>query len=128
MARIWLFFGCVFSFIAVALGAFGAHALKNELDPGKMEIFLTANQYMATHAFALIALGLWSQLEKWSSTRGVGICFLSGIFLFSGSLYTYVLLGVRNAALVTPVGGTLFLIGWILFAISVVSTKKSSII
>lgn len=127
MGRIWLLWGCVLGFFTVALGAFGAHALKALVEPDKMEVLHTANQYMAYHAFALLALGLWNHWEKWSGTLLAGLCFLLGVILFSGSLYVYVLMDVREAAMITPLGGSLFLLGWIFFAIAVVRTKNNII-
>ena len=127
MGRIWLLWGCVLGFFSVALGAFAAHGLKQSLDFDQMAILATANQYMSFHALALLGLGLWSHWEKWSSSLWTGLCFLIGTILFSGSLYVYALLGFKTAAMITPVGGTLFLIGWILFAISVVRTKNTII-
>ena len=127
MGRIWLMWGCIFGFLSVALGAFGAHALKSILSLEEMSILATANQYMTYHALALMGLGLWSHWEKWSSSLWTGLCFIFGIVFFSGSLYIYVLLNLSKAALVTPFGGSLFLLGWILFAVSIVRTKNSII-
>lgn len=127
MGRVWLVWGCVLGFLSVALGAFAAHSLKATLEPEQMAILQTANQYMSFHALALLGLGLWNHWEKWSATLWTGICFLLGVVFFSGSLYVYVLLGSRTAAMVTPVGGSLFLVGWILFGISVMRTKNTII-
>lgn len=125
MGRIWLLWGCIFAFLAVALGAFGAHGLEPILDPKQMKTLHTANQYLSYHALALLALGLWSHWEKWSSSFWPGICFLLGIILFSGSLYVLVFLQWRTAAFITPIGGSLFLLGWLLFAISIIRTRNS---
>ncbi|MCJ8276883.1 MAG: DUF423 domain-containing protein [Bdellovibrionales bacterium] len=127
MGRIWLLWGCLLGFLSVALGAFGAHALQALLDSQQMDTLAIANQYMSFHALALLALGLWSHWEKWSSSLWAGMCFVLGTVLFSGSLYVLVLLNLRAAAFVTPVGGSLFLLGWILFAFSVVKTKSQII-
>lgn len=127
MGRIWLLWGCIFGFTAVLLGAFGAHALENILAEEKMEILKTANYYMSLHAFALLVLGLWNHWEKWSATLWTGLCFLFGIVLFSGSLYCYVLLDLRFAAMITPFGGGLFLLGWVMFAFAVVRAKNTII-
>ena len=127
MGRVWLLWGCIFGFAAVACGAFGAHGLKNILSPEKMEIFNTATQYMGQHGLALLALGLWNHWEKWSSTLWTGLSFLLGIVIFSGSLYCYVLMDLKFAAMATPFGGGLFLLGWALFAVSVLRTKNTII-
>ncbi len=125
MGRVWLLWGCILGFLSVALGAFGAHSLKQILEPEQMAIIKTANEYMSFHAMALLTLGLWNHWEKWSNTLLPGGCFLLGVVVFSGSLYVYALTGLKTAAIITPVGGGLFLIGWILFAVSVVRTKNS---
>ena len=127
MGRIWLLWGCLLCFLFVALGAFGAHGLKNLLEPEKMAILHTANQYLGFHGFALLALGLWNHWEKWSATLWAGLCFLVGALLFSGSLYIYVLLELKTAAMITPIGGSLFLVGWLLFGFSVIRTKSNII-
>ncbi len=124
MGRIWLLWGCILGFLSVALGAFAAHGLKATLEPEQMAILRTANEYMSFHALALLALGLWSHWEKWSASLITGICFLLGVVIFSGSLYIYVLLNLRAAAMVTPIGGSLFLLGWVLFAVSILKTKN----
>lgn len=127
MGRMWILWGCIFGFLSVALGAFGAHALKPLITIEQMEILKTANLYLMFHAVALLGLGLWNHWEKWSSTFVTGLCFVFGVILFSGSLYAYVLTGVRFLAMITPVGGSLFLIGWLLFAFSVIRTKSNII-
>ena len=125
MGRIWLLWGCIFAFVAVGLGAFATHSLKSLLDEGMLAILDTANQYLAYHSFALLALGLWSHWEKWASSLWAGMSFVLGIILFSGSLYVYVLLGLKWAVFITPVGGSLFMLGWLFFALSIIRTKSS---
>lgn len=127
MGRIWLLWGCLMGFVSVALGAFAAHGLKPLLTQDELAILATANQYITYHAFALLVLGLWNHWEKWSRTLWAGLCFLFGILLFSGSLYLYVLLNISWAVMVTPIGGSLFMMGWLLFAISVIRTRNSII-
>jgi uncharacterized membrane protein YgdD (TMEM256/DUF423 family) len=127
MGRIWLLWGCIICFLYVGLGAFGAHALKEILTSEKMATLAIANQYMGFHGLALLALGLWNHWEKWSTTLWAGGCFLFGIIFFSGSLYIYVLLELKTAARITPVGGGLFLLGWLLFSLSVIRTKNNII-
>lgn len=127
MGRVWLLWGCIFGFMAVGLGAFATHGLEKTLDPEMLKTLDTANRYLAYHAFALLAFGLWSHWEKWSSGLWTGLFFVLGIILFSGSLYIYVLMGLHWAVFITPVGGTFFLIGWISFALSIFRTRSSII-
>jgi uncharacterized membrane protein YgdD (TMEM256/DUF423 family) len=98
-------------FLAVAAGAFGAHALKKRLTPDLLVIFDTAARYHMTHALALFG-------TAWLIGRGVGPArpaawlMLAGILLFSGSLYAMALSGARSLGAVTPLGGACFLAGW----------------
>ena len=111
--RHFVFLGAINGFLAVAFGAFAAHALKNVLSAGLLEVFRTGVDYQALHALALLAVGLIGgraghdralQLAGWS--------FASGILLFSGSLYVMALTDIRWLGAITPFGGAAFLIGW----------------
>lgn len=112
----WLFASGSFSAaVAVALGAFGAHALKEVLSGEMLSVFETGCRYQMYHALALIALSAaashWK--ESYPLFRAAGIMFIAGTVLFSGSLYLYAAVDVRSVVVVTPVGGILFLAGWI---------------
>ena len=112
-ARLTLVLGAAFMFVAVALGAFGAHALKGRLAPDMTSVWQTAVQYHAWHALALFALGLL--MLHFPERAGLGLAgwlFVAGILLFSGSLYVLALTGVRGLGAVTPFGGVAFLAGW----------------
>ncbi|MGE0614766.1 MAG: DUF423 domain-containing protein [Bacteriovoracia bacterium] len=118
--RIWGVFGAVYGLLAVALGAFGAHALRERLSPRAMEIFQTATHYQFFHALALVLI---ASLSLRTSTppaglRWAGLAFATGIFVFSGSLYALALTDIKILGAITPIGGVLFLVGWSLFAIS----------
>lgn len=104
--------GAASGFLAVALGAFGAHALRDELSVRYLEIFQTGVHYQMAHALATIlaAVLLGPHPQKW--IRVGAWCFLSGTILFSGSLYTLALTGNGAFGAVTPGGGVLFLVGW----------------
>lgn len=98
--------------LAVALGAFGAHALRGRLDADMLAVFETGVRYQAYHALALLALaGLAAQLDP-RAASGAAFCFAGGILIFSGSLYALALTGVRKLGAITPIGGILFLAGW----------------
>ena len=100
-------------FAAVALGAFGAHALRGQLDARMTAVWQNAVQYHAWHALALLGVG--GLLAHWPEKRGLaraGWLFVAGIVLFSGSLYAVALTGFRGLGMITPVGGTAFLVGW----------------
>ena len=108
--------GAVFGAIGVALGAFGAHALKATLRPEDLGTFEIGVRYQMYHALALFVVA-WATTQWSASTvTGAGWAFVVGIVVFSGSLYTLVLTGQRWLGAVTPIGGVAFLIGWGLLA------------
>ena len=112
-ARIAILVGSAAMFVAVALGAFGAHALKARLTPDMTAVWQTAVQSHAWHALATLAVGVL--LLQWPGQRAVevaGWLFVAGIVLFSGSLYAMALTGIRGLGAVTPLGGVAFLAGW----------------
>ncbi len=110
--------GSGFGFLAVCLGAFAAHALKDKLDAYSLGVFQTAVQYQFFHSLALLAVGLLALTQGADAWKGAGYCFIFGILIFSGSLYALAFTGVRVLGAITPIGGTAFLAGWILFFIS----------
>ena len=89
-------------FVAVAAGAFGAHALKSRLSPEMLAVWETAVRYQVYHALALLLV----------RDRAAAACFAAGTVLFSGSLYALSLTGLKKLGMITPVGGLLFLAGW----------------
>ncbi len=117
--------GGLFSGIAVALGAFAAHGLKAHVTPYHLEVFQTGVQYQFIHAAALIACGILVKLTHTEKAQKyfsrAAICFIIGIFCFSGSLYALALTGIKWFGPITPMGGLLFIIGWILFVLAAVN-------
>lgn len=118
--------GAVFGFLAVALGAFGAHALKEVLDDYGTGIWDTAVQYQMFHAAGIVLVGILmhprligdTSLLKWSFlTMSIGILF------FSGSLYILAVSGIGILGAITPIGGVLFLTGWVLLMIGVAKSR-----
>ena len=119
MERRFLFLASVAAGLAVGLGAFGAHGLRDRLDPTQLHIFAVGVQYHMYHALALLGLtGLLSRHPEKRFLQTAGWFFLGGIVLFSGSLYLLSLTGVRALATVTPVGGLAFLTGWLFMALA----------
>ena len=120
-SKLFLAAGGFAALLAVALGAFGAHAPKNRLPAEMLAIWHTGVEYHVYHALALLAVGLLatqlpdSALLKWS-----GWLMLAGIVLFSGSLYALALSGERWLGAITPIGGVAFLAAWALFVAAVV--------
>ena len=121
-----LLFGAAFGFIGVALGAFGAHGLKNIVSPDLLVIFETGARYQMYHAFALLFTGLLQFHIQSKHLSMAGNFFIAGIFLFSGSLYAMTFTGIRTFGAITPFGGVSFLVGWFLLVLAVVKNKKDA--
>ena len=112
--------GGIFAFLAVALGAFGAHLLRDQLGAALSQAFETGVRYQMFHALGLIAIGVIVDRVPQSGSKALGVAgvlFVAGILLFSGSLYAMALTGVRGFGAITPLGGLAFLAGWISFTI-----------
>jgi uncharacterized membrane protein YgdD (TMEM256/DUF423 family) len=103
-------------FLGVALGAFGAHGLRERLSPAMLEVYRTGVLYHLLHAVALLAVALGA--GHLARPRVVAALFTAGIVLFSGSLYALALTGARALGAVTPFGGLLFMAGWATLAIN----------
>lgn len=120
IARMFLAIGCIAALVAVAAGAFGAHALKTRLAPEMLAVYKTGVEYQFYHAFALILVGLAAlRLPDSAWLHRAGWAMLAGIVLFSGSLYLLALTGITWLGAVTPLGGVAFLCAWALFALAV---------
>jgi len=119
MERIFATSGAVSAFVAVAAGAFGAHALRARLDATRLAAFETAARYQMDHALGLLAVA-WA-LTRWPgpSVRAAGWLFLAGTVVFSGSLYLLAVTGARWLGAVTPLGGLCFLAGWLSLAVGI---------
>lgn len=119
-ARLFLILGALSAFLAVLLGAFGAHALRTRLATDMMAVFHTGNQYHFYHALGLLLIGLLAvQLPDSALLRAAGWLMLTGTVLFSGSLYVLAISGVRGLGAITPFGGLAFLAAWFLLAFAV---------
>jgi uncharacterized membrane protein YgdD (TMEM256/DUF423 family) len=116
-SRLALTLASLLLFVAVALGAFGAHALKARLAPELQAVWQTGVQYHAWHALGLLAVGLYMMHRPDAPGAALaGWLFVAGVALFSGSLYALALSGVRGLGAITPIGGAAFLAGWLAFA------------
>lgn len=116
MTRFFLIAGSLSGFMAVAMGAFGAHGLSQKLSPESLGIFEVGARYQMYHALALLVVGLAT--VRWNRGELVvaGWCFIIGTVIFSGSLYVLSLSGVRWLGAITPIGGLAFLLGWLSLA------------
>lgn len=115
--------GAVNAALAVALGAFGAHALEEKLSERYLAIWETAVQYQMFHAIGLLIIGVLAGTTMLNATAQVnwaGYLILAGIIIFSGSLYVLSLSGIGVLGAITPIGGVLFIAGWITLIIAAV--------
>lgn len=113
MAKIFITLAALSGMLAVAFGAFGAHALKNRLDDYAMGVFETAVQYHFYHSLALLAVGVIAlQQPQTALLKSSGWLFLLGIVVFSGSLYLLSLSGLKWLGAITPLGGLAFIAAW----------------
>lgn len=113
--RTWIACGAFAMFLAVALGAFGAHGLKTRIDAEHLAIWNTGVQYHALHSLALFGFGVWR--ERSDGRALAGWAFVAGIVMFSGSLYGLAIGGPSWLGPITPLGGLAFLVGWLAIAI-----------
>lgn len=125
-ARTILVTGALTGMAAVALGAFGAHALKERLAAlGRLDTYNLAVEYQFYHALALLITGLAAGKESSGLLRAAGWCFAGGILVFSGSLYILSVFDIPAAGAITPFGGTAFIAGWLLLALNFSKKKRS---
>ena len=119
MDRFFFLSGAVAAFIAVALGAFGAHSLKTKLSADMLNIFEIGVRYQMYHALGLIAVA-WAT-TRWpeANLNAAGWAFIVGIVVFSGSLYLLSATDIRWLGAITPIGGLAFLIGWAILICSI---------
>ena len=116
MERSFALLGALCAFLAVAAGAFGAHALRDRLSQESLAIFETAARYQMYHALALLAAAWVANRWPGSAARAAGWLFATGIIVFSGSLYLLSITGSQWLGAVTPLGGIALLGGWLALA------------
>lgn len=105
--------GALLGFIAVAMGAFGAHALRDKIQPHLLNVLEIGVRYQLFHAVLIIALSGLTAVFNPSWMAGAGWLMVFGVILFSGSLYLLALTGIKQWGAVTPVGGVTLLVGWL---------------
>lgn len=119
MSKAILMSASVFLFLAVMIGAFGAHALKPRLTEELMQIYKTGVEYHFYHALGLLLVGLLSVYMPSNLINWSAMMLAVGILIFSGSLYLLALTGIRWLGAITPIGGLSFIAGWILLFVAV---------
>ncbi|KAF6564738.1 DUF423 domain-containing protein [Paenibacillus sp. EKM202P] len=127
MQRRWIMVGSIMMMLAVAIGAFGAHIVKAQIDADALAIYETGVKYHMIHAVGLLiialAAGQWGPSPR---LRWAARLLFTGIILFSGSLYVLSLTGIRVLGAITPLGGVCFIAGWILLAWAATGVKKEA--
>ncbi|WP_127536553.1 DUF423 domain-containing protein [Paenibacillus illinoisensis] len=120
MQRVWMTVGAVMTMLSVAIGAFGAHMLKEKIGADAIAVYETGVQYHMIHALALLIVGLTAgQLGVSSKLKWAARLLFIGIIVFSGSLYVLSITGIKVLGAITPIGGVAFIAGWLLFALDV---------
>ena len=109
--------------LAVMMGAFGAHGLESHLSERAMQTYQTGVRYHFYHGLGIILLAIVSYLLQLSLRASINF-FIAGIILFSGNCYLYAISGVKIFAMIVPVGGVAFIMGWLLFSLALVRSKK----
>jgi uncharacterized membrane protein YgdD (TMEM256/DUF423 family) len=114
----WSAIGAIFLALAVGLGAFGAHALKEKLDAYSLGVWEKAVFYHFIHALGVLVVSMLPRTGTFPVNGASSVCWLlsAGVLIFSGSLYTLALTGVRSMGAITPIGGLCFIAAWLLLA------------
>ena len=111
--------GALSGCIVVLLGAFGAHGFKDVLDTYGKSIYDKAVLYQMFHTISILLLGVIEKVNPEVQVQIVGVVFLLGILIFSGSLYILAITGMKWLGMITPIGGLFFIIGWVLLFLKV---------
>ena len=124
-ARLSIMLAAVSGFLTVALGAFAAHGLRSVLSEYAYDIWQTAVQYQMFHSLALLAVGVLLIRDNSPGLRWAAWLYIGGMLLFCGSLYLLACTGIKVLGAITPVGGSLFLLAWLLLAVSAFRRLKN---
>ena len=120
--------GAILALLAVGAGAFAAHGLRDSLDAYRLGIFETAARYQMYHALATFGVGILAAVtplpRRWLNVAA--LAFGAGIVLFSGSLYALALGAPRWLGAITPLGGTLFMLGWLAVAVAALKARRGA--
>ena len=111
--------GSISGFLVVILGAFGAHGLKAILDNYGISVYEKAVLYQMFHTLIIFVLAIMEYIIPGIHVKTIGLIFLFGIILFSGSLYLLAITGIKSFGIITPIGGFFFVIGWLLLILKV---------
>jgi len=126
MGRNWIIWAAIHGFMSVACGAFGAHGLRERVEPPDLTIFETGARYQMYHALALLAVAWLAARQGGATIQAAGWFFALGTCVFSGSLYLLVLFNQRWLGAITPIGGVGLLVGWALLGIAAINMGRTS--
>ena len=115
----YIVIGAILSAIGILFGAFGSHSLKSKLNPEQLMVFDIATRYLMYHAIGIFGTGILAYSVPESVVKTPVIFMLIGILLFSGSLYLISLKGFSKLGIITPIGGTAFIVSWVLLAVNI---------
>ena len=124
--RIFLTAGAISGALAVLLGAFGAHLLKQMISPDMLEVYKTGVQYQFYHTFALLGVGILMSFKSTKTLKWSGYLFITGIIVFSGFLYLLAITGIKALGMIVPIGGLTLVAGWICLLIHALNFKSLS--
>ncbi|WP_455384614.1 DUF423 domain-containing protein [Acidihalobacter prosperus] len=125
MDRTFLALGALLALFGVIFGAFGAHAVHGHVSPLMYSVYETAVHYQFYHALGLMLIGISAaQLDARGWLRVAGWLMFAGVILFSGSLYMLTLIGTRWLGILTPLGGTAFIVAWILYIVAILRSSR----
>ena len=115
----YIIIASLFAALAILFGAFGSHSLKSKLNPEQLVVFDIATRYLMYHALGIFGIGILAYSVPDSVVKIPVIIMFIGILLFSGSLYLISLKGYTKLGLITPIGGTAFIVSWVLLALNI---------
>ncbi len=116
ISKKFLIIACLLMATAVSLGAFGAHGLKKIITPDMLSVYQTGVQYQFYHALGLLGVAFIAHVNSTKLVNMAGNLMFTGVMIFSGSLYLLVILNIKWLGAITPIGGVLMVISWVLLA------------
>jgi len=124
--KIFLKAGAISGALAVVLGAFGAHILKTLIAPDMLEVYKTGIQYQVYHTFALLVTAILMKFNPSQTLKWSGYLFIAGIIVFSGFLYLLAITGIKVLGMIVPIGGLMFVAGWICLLVHSIKIRSLS--
>ncbi len=121
--KLFLTAGAISGALAVLLGAFGAHLLKQMISPDMLEVYKTGIQYQFYHTFALLGVGMLMNFKPTKTLKWSGYLFITGTTFFSGFLYLLAISGIKSLGMIVPIGGLTLVAAWICLLIHVLKIR-----